>query len=305
MTTPLERAVASLTDPSVPIADALRGLLVVSRRIAADDVSRWLKSELEGYEGGQEVPTYRRGDHLPVALRFDGYGGSSVTRRLSRHDLPDELGGVLDNIKLAQPVAELAALCEGDGDPRIPLPMAWLAHYRYLAAQGKAPHMEMMQPNDAVVLIPDTHLRGILDRVKSAALDLALNLEDVSLDAGVSGGPTVRSEPGLQTAVTIHMQHIYATNSSVVIGDNASVTQIQVGDVSGLLDAARSLLSEEGVAALAEALKQDGGQPATETRSLLDRVRGGAYVLAGGMAGNAAYDGLVELLGMAFPDLPF
>src|ERR1700752_4140769 len=100
MATALERAVESLTDPSVPIADALRGLLVVSRRIAADGLSAWLKSELYGYEASQGVPTYRQGEHLPVVLRWDGYMGTNATRRLTRQDLPDELVGALDNITL-------------------------------------------------------------------------------------------------------------------------------------------------------------------------------------------------------------
>jgi hypothetical protein len=34
--------------PEISIADALRQLLVVARRIGADDVTAWLRSELEG-----------------------------------------------------------------------------------------------------------------------------------------------------------------------------------------------------------------------------------------------------------------
>ena len=149
-----------------------------------------------------------------------------------------------------------------------------------------------------------THLRGILDRVKSVALDLALCLEDVSVDAGTTGGPTVESEPGLASTVTVFLNQVFANNSTVAIGDNASVVQVQVGDVAGLLEAARSLLTEEGVTALRVALQRDGGEPATETRSFLDRVRGGAYMMGSGVATNAAYDGLVALLGQVFPGFP-
>ncbi len=185
------------------------------------------------------------------------------------------------------------------------LPMAWVEVYRGLVQQDLVPYMPMMVLNGASLTLPRTHLRGILDRVKSVALDLALGLEDVSLEAGAAGGPTVATEPGLQAAVTVHMQSIYATDSSVVIGDNASLTHVKVGDMSGLLKAARSLLTDEGVEALAEALEGDGGEPATATRSVLDRVRGGAYVLAGGISGNAAYTGIVALISMTFPGVSF
>jgi hypothetical protein len=114
----------------------------------------------------------------------------------------------------------------------------------------------MMILNDASLTLPRTHLRGILDRVKSVALDLALGLEDVSLDAGVAGGPTVTSEPELAKTVTVHLNQIFATNSSVAVGDNASVVNVQVGDVDGLLEAARSLHSEEGVTVLGRRLSR-------------------------------------------------
>lgn len=99
MATALERAIESLTDPNVSIADALRGLLVVSRRISAEDLSAWLKSELDGYEADQDVPTYRCGDYFPISVRFEGYAGTHATRRLSQRELPDELS-LAEGIKL-------------------------------------------------------------------------------------------------------------------------------------------------------------------------------------------------------------
>ncbi len=302
MATALERAVEALSDPSASTADALRGLLVVSRRISADDLSTWIKSELDGYRADQEVPAYRRGDSLPISIRFDGYGGSQVTRRLSQRELPDELV-ITNGVHLRQPVAELAALCAGDHEqePQVQLPLLWLATFRRLADENRVPHMPMMVADHAAVLAPRTHLLGILDRVKSAALDLALDLEDASLEAGAAGGPTVDSVPALASAVTVNLNQIFANNSTVAVGDNASVVNVQVGDIDGLFEAARSLLSEEGVKALADAIEEDGGEPGRETRSFLDRVRGGAFVLGSGIATNGAYEGLVHVLGSVFP----
>lgn len=300
MTTPLERAIESLTDPSVQIADALRGLMVVSRRIGADDLSTWVRSELDGY-GNAEVPVYRRGGTLPIVVRFDGMMGRRDSMRLQQADLHEKLHLPPAFTNLRQPVAELAQLCQGDEDPMWQMPLWWLVQYRALVERGEAPHWEYMEPNHAAMVIPRTFLLGVVDRVKSFALDLALKIEDVSVDAGVAGGPTLESEPRLAAVVNVQLNQVFATNSTVAVGDNASATQVQVGDVDGLLSAARSLLTEEGIEALKDAIEQDGGEPAEQTRSFLDRVRGGAYVLGGSVATSAVYDALVGMLGGTFP----
>ncbi|NYD31246.1 hypothetical protein BJ958_002792 [Nocardioides kongjuensis] len=285
------------------ITDALRGLLVVSRRIAAEDMTKWVKSELEGYPEDERVPIYRRGGRLPISLRFDGPGGFRDTMRVMPSDLPRELQPSDSLGDLIQPIAELAALASNDEgkDPALQMPMAWIGLYREFASKGQAPSMAMMNLNNATMVIPQTLLIGMIDRVKSFALDLVLDLEGVSLEAGAPGGPTVETSKALASAVTINFNQVYAANSTVAVGQNASVTQLTIGDVSGLLEAARALLTEDGVTALSEALEKDGGEPAAETRDLLDRVKTGAYALTTGLATNGAYDGLVALLGAVFP----
>lgn len=302
MSTALENAVDSLSDPSVSTADALRRLMVISRRIGATDLSAWIRSELDGYSPDQIVPAHRRGDSLPIAIRFDGYAGAHVTRRIAQRELPEELA-ITSGVHVRQPVAEIAALCGGDqeGDPQVQLPLMWLARYRDLAEEGGVPYMPMMVANHAAVIAPRTHLVGILDRVKSVALDLALDLEDVSTEVGAPGGPTVESVPALASAVTVNLHQIFASNSSVSIGDSSTVVDIRIGSLEDLLRAAGSVLSPEGVDALADAIRSDGGEPSERTRSLLRRVRGGAFALGGGLATNAAYDGMIRLIGAAFP----
>lgn len=309
MPTALESAIDSLSNPSVALPDALRQLLVVSRRIGAAELTTWLRGELGGYDSGIDVPQYRDGKGLPIKLRFDGPMGSSATRHLSPAELPNQLARVAESNGFREPVAELQALASGNGDPEMQLPVAWLAMYRQLIEQGKVPSIEYMVLNHASIAMPRTHLVGILDRVKSTALDLALSLEDVSPEVGDTGGPTVVSEPRLAEQIHIHLGSVYATNSTVTVGDNATVAtgkkstaiSVEPGDITGLLVAAAKLLNSDGVAALAEALNDDGDRPGTSTRGFLDRVKAGAGVLAVDMTTNAAYDGLVALLQQAFP----
>lgn len=309
MTTALETAISALSDPAVALPDALRRLLVVSRRIGAGDLTDWLRGELNGYAIEVEVPTYRAGRHLPIKLQFDGPMGMSATRTLSAAELPERLSGVMDGTDFREPIAELEALTSGTVDPQLQLPVAWIALYRHLVSEGKVPSMEMMILNYAGITMPRTHLKGILDRVKSNALDLALRLEDISPDVGDAGGPTVTDEPRLAQQVQIHLTQLFANESTITIGDHATVAsgdhataiRVEPGDVDDLLRAAATLLQQEGVESLAEALRTDGDKPAEATRSFLDRVKAGGYLLAGGVTTNAAYDGLVALLRQAFP----
>lgn len=301
----MERAIDALSDPEVSISDAMRRLLVVSRRIGATDLSKWIRQELEGYESRAGIPDYRGSRSLQIAVRFDGYGGGSTTRRMSRRDLPAELSGVLDDFQFVMPLAELEALANdaGENDPQTQLPAYWLHRFRELADENRVPHMTMAVANHAAIEVPRTYLRGMLDRIKTVALDLALDIEDISPNAGDAGGPTVDTEPAIREAVASHMTVIYANNSNVSVasGSGAAAVQIQVGDLGGLLSAARSLLDEDGVADLEKALHEDGDEPGENTRGFLDRVRSGSYGLAAGLTINGAYDGLVALLSQAFP----
>lgn len=301
----MEHAIDSLSDPTVSIADALRRLLVVARRIGADELSGWIKRELNGYSEDDVVPDYRDGSGLPIAIRFDGYGGASETRRLYAYELPQNLAQALDGFSLGMPIAELHALGSNESghDARTELPGVWLHLYREAADDGRAPSMPMYTANHASVVIPRTYISGLIDRVKTDALDLALDIEVVSPGAGDVGGPTVLSEPALADAVRSHLTYIFATNSTVSVasGAGAVAIQVEVGDLKGLIDASRSLLSEEGIEEFRDALEADGGEPAAETRSFLGRVRNGGVVLAGSVATSAAYDALTALVGQAFP----
>lgn len=305
MASELERAIDSLSNPEISIADALRQLLVVARRIGAEDAMAWLRSELEGYKDDVTVPDYREGSSFPITVRFDGPMRSWETLQVSASELPAELRAVLNKFSLGMPVAEMEALAKaaGEGSPRLPLPMHWVMLYREAVENRTVPSLSLHVANEAYISVPKTYLVGLLDRVKTVALGLALDIERVSTEAGASGGPTVDSEPALGQTVASHMTMIFAHNSSVSVASGAGATavQLQVGDVPGLLREAAKLLVGDGVEALRAALNDDGDQPAEATRGFLDRVKAGAYGLAGGLTTNAAYDGLVVLLHQVFP----
>ena len=311
MSSPLEQTIDALSDPDVPLPAALRRLYVVARRIGSADLAATITAELDGYPLSSAVPEYRQLAGLRVTVRFDGFGGSADHLHVAADELPTHLAGALSGIELRQPVAELEALTspEGENDPRLELPLAWTAAYRELAAQRKAPGFEMMVANAAYISMPRTHLRGLLDRLRGAALKLALDLEQVSTQAGTPDGPTIDDNPALETVSAQFVQITAAPGAvvnvgdgnSVAAGDGATSVALSAGDIGGLAREAAALLSTNGAQEFLAALAADGHQAGDSTRSFLARVKDGGYLLATGVGTNAAYDGLRELLKQVFP----
>lgn len=311
MASALEQAIDALSDPDVALSAALRRLYVVARRIGSTELAATITAEINGYGPSDPVPAYRTPGGLRVSVRFDGYGGSYDHLHLGKEELPDVLSGALADIVFREPVAELEALTTADEekDPRLELSLGWVGAYRSLAAENKVPRFQMMQPSAAFITLPRTHLRGLLDRLRAAALELALDLEQVSTDAGSPSGPTVHTNADLRAASAQFVQitagpgsvvNVGDANSSAV-GDHATSTVLNVGDVAGLVEAASTFLSSEGRTEFEEALSADDNEAGEQTRSFLSRVRGGGYLLATGIGTNAAYDGLLELVRQVFP----
>lgn len=301
MTSSLELAIKALSDPATLTADAFRSLLVVARRMGAADLSGWLSAELHGYAPYADVPEYRSATSLPIELHFDGPMQSRTKMRVSPGDLPAELGAGLSTHSLRMPIAELEALASGDEDPRMPLPPAWVELYRHFIGQGQVPYPSMMILNKAALMVPSTYLRGIIDRIKTAALDLALSLEDVSPEVGSPGGPKVADVPQLAQTVTIHLTQIHGDGANVAVGEGAQAFNVGVGDLTAVLEAAKSFLAASAVDEFQRALADDGDEPGDNTRTFLQKVKSGSATLAVGVASSGAYDGLAALLHQAFP----
>ncbi|WP_030193842.1 AbiTii domain-containing protein [Terrabacter tumescens] len=307
MTTPLMRAIDALSTPDIRATEALRSLLVVSRRIGNESLTRWVRSELDGYPAQGQVPEYRAASGLPITLTFHGPMGSEASINVTDLELPENLQ--LGDAKIRQPLAELEALAASQNDPGSEMPMSWVAMYRSAMGERKVPGYEFMTPNYARRLFPRTLLLGVVDRVKTSALDLALELELVDPEVGTPGGPTAQTHPQLGREVTIFLTHIYGAQATVTVGDDATVAtgegavavRLETGDLDGLLEAARTYLAPSSLDGLQDALSEDGGQAGERTKSFLSKVRSGGIGLAAGMATNGAYDGLKALLEQVYP----
>jgi hypothetical protein len=129
-------------------------------------------------------------------------------------EVPEALRLSSEVLDLAQPVAELEELANGKDDIGIPMPNFWIGQYRQAINEGSAPGYHGMILNGASLKLPRTHLRGILDRVKTGALELALSLEEAEPNAGSVGGPTVSTNPALAETEEAYLALLFRPGAS-------------------------------------------------------------------------------------------
>lgn len=301
----LAKAIDVLNTPSIALSDGLRGLLIVATRMRSVPLKNWLRNELHGYALEDKVPSYREDLQVAVRLRFDGYLGMSTTINLNLFDVPEELRAMTKGIDLRQSAAEIESLSQASTDPIIKLPARWVQQCRDLAEEGKAVGFEMMILNDARLLISRNALIGMLDSIRTFAIEMALNVEEIAPEAGESGGPTVDNDPELARSVSMTVNNIYGDiitaqgdSVNVASGNGAVAIQLSNEGMTALLQEARHYLTEESVDELEEALLKDGKSKGKNTDAFLDRVKNGSVSLLNGVMASGAYDGLKTLFSM-------
>lgn len=295
-----QRAIDSLSNPDIAIDDALRSVLVVGNRIKSETIEKWVNLELFGYSDKDSVPAYRHLDQnaLRIEMLFSGPGGREFTHMLGFADLPDELQINEDGLDLKQPAKSLARLADSDSKtkPSMPVPAQWCARYNHLSNQGKiALQTPFFQAVSANVIMDKGMIDDIVSAVRTSALKLLLELEQVGLNVGEPGGPTVESDERLEgISLSIGQMHgsLFVTTGSA----NNISAQYAEGDLTVIYEKAAEFLAPEGVEQLKQALSADGGRPGKETSKFVQRVKSGAVNLAGGVAASGAYDGLCALL---------
>src|SRR5690606_20718546 len=85
--------------------------------------------------------------------------------------------------------------------------------------EGKVPFLEYWGVYSATKSVSPSTLQGILDIVRTKALELALDLQYEFPDAGEVGGPTIE-EPAVQAAVTHITNNIYGSVTGLAQGNN-------------------------------------------------------------------------------------
>ncbi|MCM3662386.1 hypothetical protein M3148_15505 [Georgenia satyanarayanai] len=112
MTDTLLRSLRELMlDESEPLAGLLRKCLLLGAETGSDSLRLWARSELNGYDGKDEVPEYRKVYNVPISM--DSISGNTWTKNqvISRLQLPEAAREyVSDEFTFRHPMEELEQL---------------------------------------------------------------------------------------------------------------------------------------------------------------------------------------------------
>ncbi len=287
--TVLDEIIDASTDSTVATADLLRRVQVVAHRLGASEVVRWAKSELTGYADDAELPAYRV-MQTSVMGTFTGPMQSVIRQQLT--PVPGKLESMW-TVEFRVPLTELQALASSKTDPQREWPTFLVKAYEETGAFRIYLHNLFSAHN----VITRQSLLGLLDVVRSKAMEFALELQTDYPDAGVVGGPTVATTPGLSSTVYHVTNNIYGDGTNVATGSHAKQrSHVEKGDASALLRAVEALgLSSADAGEFVEAVQEEQALDKPRVRAFLERVRSGATNLGGAIATDAAAASLIEL----------
>ncbi|MDD7961121.1 AbiTii domain-containing protein [Microbacterium thalli] len=289
--TVLDDILEASTDSSVSTADLLRKVQIVAHRLGAIEVVRWVKSELAGYPAGSDLPEYRTIQTSVMGV-FTG-----PMRSVIRHQLtvqPDRLE-IMWTVSLREPLSEIQALGDLDSDPTREWPATLVQAYE----ESGVFRMEFHSLFSAHNIITRQSLMGLLDVVRSKAMEFALELQTDYPDAGSPGGPTVASDPELSTTVYNVTNNIFGDGTNVATGSQIDQrSRVEKGDREAFLHAVQALgVTAHEALEFVSAVQEEQSLNMPKVNGFLARVRSGAVALASGVATETAAAALIQLGG--------
>lgn len=304
MTDTLLRSIrAVMLDETEPLAGLLRKCLLLGAETGSASLREWARRELNGYDGVEEVPAYRKVHDVPISM--DSVSGNFWAKGqiLSRMNLPQEAWEyVPEEFPFRQPVEELEQLA---ATKRLRFSSPGLSYAQVLWNKQLGPFQSI---HGMSYVMTGSAIAGILGQIRTQLVDV---IADLTADTPLTDLP---GKEQVDAAVTQHIGQVYATTigkaeGPLAIGTEASATAegLSVDDALRLLDGVRAVAEaaagadvEELLAAvheLREAVAQDEPntgevvKKAGKLRTLADKV-GVATVTA---ATSSATGALIEM----------
>ena len=266
----LDEILEASTDPSVPTPDLLRKVQIAAHRLGAGEVEQWVRNELSGYDDDANLPNHRV-RHTSVMGKFYSFGPREMTQQLTAKPEGCESWWI---VKMQQPLLELFELSEGEDDASRPWETGQVLYYE----QSKVFGYEDWSLNNAWNVITRQSLKGLVDVVRSKAMEFALELQGQFPDAGSVGGPTVATAPELALSVNNFYTTVIGNGVNVANGSHAQQTStVNKGDEEGLVAALEELgLSKGDRDEFMAAFKVEQSADGPKTKGFLSRVESGA-----------------------------
>jgi hypothetical protein len=283
----LDEIIDGSSDGTVATADLLRKVQVAATRVGATDVVRWVKQELQGYGEDDELPSYRTQTTNVMGL-FTGPMQSRIRQQLPSHP---EFSSLF-NVDMRQPLLEVQSFADGTEDPSREWPASAVQRYETMGIYT----IQFYGLFSAANVITRQSLRGIIDTVRSKAMEFALELQMRFPDAGTVGGPTVLSNSAVAQTVFNITNNITGDGASIAAGSGIRQQSNFRGDTSEFKKRAELLgLSPEDADAFVQAVSAERDLDGSAVRSFLGRIRTGAIHLAKSVSYDVVAGALIDL----------
>ena len=213
----ISELIDACTSDKSSTVEVLRKCLILGHKLHNQTLVNWANAELNGYQGGQEVPSYRK---LSVGAKANMSGpfGSRITNMpIAPSFLEKQHRQFASFVNLREPIASYEELMKSDSDSfRLPWPQDLVIYY-----QGKVVTENGCELMEAWQVVSRGSFAQVFDAVKNRTLGLCLELEG---ELGGSSLPdradtTIASQ--IQSTVT---NNIYG-GVNVIASDESRVTQ--------------------------------------------------------------------------------
>lgn len=170
----IARLQADIVDSGVPISDVLRRARILASLLGNDELKRWVRAELEGYQGVDDLPDYRK--FTPINMgTFSGFGRMVKNHQIPISFLPPEVQRLAKQLDVRQGAKEIETLAAKKEGFRVPWPMEAVIHAQnHIRMEDGSVLVEAWKP------IIGSQFHGILDQIRNRLLEFLLELEHIN-----------------------------------------------------------------------------------------------------------------------------
>lgn len=225
-----------LLDESEPLAGLLRKCLLLGAETGSELLRQWARYELNGYDEGVELPSYRRLPTPPISV--DSISGNTWAKNQSfnRLQLPVKAQkGVPEFFPLHQPVEELEKL---SASKSLSFTGTGLAYAQSMWNTELGPFQQITGMS---FTLSGSAISGVLGQIRTRLVDVVADLTADTPLAELPGKKQVDAAVG-QHIGTQYVTTINTANGPTAIGTKAEATVqgLSVDDAIKLLDAVRA-----------------------------------------------------------------
>ena len=219
MKTLVEELQQKLLDHHLSTLESLRLALYVAKKLKLSDLEEWVNAELNGYKDPIKIPSYR---HIPCQLK----GWKNIRNRWESISFEEtEKENLFSKTPIGQGIDELEHLCSRKLSHHDGLKIHLSKDLEAQIIKGLYPGIP---PSEVALILDVTHIKGIVEKVRSLLLSWSLDLES----AGVKGEGMNFSDKEREAAKGVSITNNYHAEAQTIVQEMKHSNIMQANRVS-------------------------------------------------------------------------